>query len=145
MVKKGDSFYGYQPKFKIGEHVYIQTSKNGLLWRGQVIGIVFELASDKDGEVVEVAMYYDVEIEGLGGLYSFDESCLLPLNSVPKTIAKPENKVNYKEYTTDELLDAYMVFKQLAAKEKGEDKTFNKILTDIESQLKTRVKRGNRK
>lgn len=132
----GETFYGFTPKYKIGEKVYVQMSKYHSPTLGRIVGITFELVGDDS--MLEITMYYDIEIDGLGGLYSFDESCLKPLNAflpkiaveIPVKQEDTDKYVNYAEYTVDELLDAYSAFKSAPG--------FDYVIKKIENELKRR-------
>lgn len=125
-------FYGFNPQFGIGQKVYVQLNEASDANIGRITGITFELI---DEEALEITMYYEVEIDGLGGLYCVDESCLKPINTflptiTPPPLVKESDEVDYSAYTTDELLDVYNAFKSADG--------FDYVIQQIKDELKRR-------
>jgi hypothetical protein len=126
-------FYGFKPEFGLGQKVYVNLAELNRVYRGIITGITFELI---DEEALEVTMYYEVEEDGSGRLYCVDESCLTPLTALLPTVAAlPPAKedgaeLDYSEYTTDELLDAYNTFKSADG--------FDYVIRQITDELKRR-------
>jgi hypothetical protein len=144
----GDTFYGLNPLYRIGDTVYFKASvvEKPL---AEIAGIIFT----RDEETGEIVVRYEIALlDEMGLILEVGEEDLEPAKVTPTLPAiaeeQPFNEVNYEEYTADELLTAYNRFKdaaQLLGKGKRKDRYFTNKMKEIkEIWMRKTAGKGNR-